>query len=181
MSVIMNDTINTILERRTVRAYKQRPLTGDELDTLLAAADWAPSARNAQQVFARIVDSKAILDEINAEFWKTVTPGAKPYSRCETNPFYQNAPTVFFLYSENESYTDTGILAQNIMLAAKSIGLGSCPIGSVCGFLNSDDGKSVKNLLKIPENDIITLLVAVGEPDEEPEKKDRRSGKFEVL
>ena len=70
------------------------------------------------------------------------------------------------------------MLGQNIMLAAQSIGLGTCCLGGIVRFIQSDPKTEIfREALGIPIDYKINYILAVGYPDETPEAKPRDSSK----
>ena len=179
--MIHNDTIETILNRRTVREYTPEQITREELDMLLNCALWAPSARNNQPCHVRVVQSKKMLDEMNSEFKNKVGWDTPAYTNWNKNPFYQNAPTVMFIFSEGDCAMDGGIMVENIALAAKSMGLDSCIIGSIGTLLNSPEGEKWKRKFDIPDSFRFLISVAVGHGNENPEPKMRKPEQFKIV
>lgn len=111
----MTDMYERILRLRAIRQLTDQQLSDEDLDRLLQAARWTGSSKNRQNwswVVVQDPEQKARLAEAG-DF---------------TDPV-RNAPTVIALVQEPEGYEmDTGRLAQNIMLAADAIGIGSCPV-----------------------------------------------------
>ena len=64
MSLLTNETINPIVDRRSIRAYKPEAIPADVVETLLTAAVHAPTARNSQPWQFIVVDDRAQLDKI---------------------------------------------------------------------------------------------------------------------
>lgn len=181
IKVIYNETINHILERRTIREYTSEQITDEELETLLTCAMWAPSGRNSQPCHLRVVQSKKFLDEMNVDFKNLVGWDTPAYTNWDKNPFYQNAPTVLFMYSKDDSSMDGGLMAENIALAAKSMGLGTCIIGSIGALLNHEEGKKWKEKLDIPGDFRFLIAIAVGHGDENPAPKPRKPEQYIVV
>lgn len=115
-----NDTLKTIHSRRSCRAYQDRQVDRDSLDTVIDAGLWAASGRGAQDPVIVAVQDKALRDELsrmNAEIMGT-----------DNDPFY-GAPTVLVVLARRDVHTsrENGSLTLgNMMLAAESIGLASC-------------------------------------------------------
>ncbi len=179
--MIHNETIDNILSRRTIREYTSEQISEEQLETLFQCAMWAPSGRNGQPCHVRAVQSKKMLDEMNTDFKNLVGWDTPAYTNWDKNPFYQNAPTVFFLYSEFDSHTDAGIMAENIALGAKGLGLGSVIIASIGTLLNDEKGNKWKAKLDIPENYKFLIAVAVGYGDENPAPKPRKTEQYKVV
>ncbi len=108
-------TYDQILGLRTVRRFQGRPVSDKDLAAVLEAARWTGSAKNLQLWSFIVVDDpeqKARLVECGSFMTPVV-----------------NAPMAIALVRLDGGYDfDTGRVAQNIMLAADAIGLGSCPV-----------------------------------------------------
>lgn len=179
----MNETINNILKRQTIRSYKKEQITDEQLDLLIRAAKAAPSGRNMQPCHVRFVQNREMLDEMNRDFKNLVGYDTPAYTRWDVNPVYHNAPTFAVIFAENESYMDGGIMCENICIAAESIGLGTCIIASV-GTLFDDgnaDGNKWKKAWNIPESYKFLIAIAIGYPDEEPERKPRFDDRIKII
>ena len=174
------DTLEAIKTRRSVREFTAERLTDSELDTLLECAALAPSARNRQPVRVLAVTDKEALDYINYEYHKTIPEGILAYTKADKNPFYHNAPALFVLYSDGSHPMDAGLMAENITLAAKAMGLASCILGCLCDFVNSGEGRAVREYLGI-DGYTFEISVAVGHGAESPELKPRNTENFKVF
>ena len=116
----MNETIRTITERCSTKAYLQEQVPGELLDAVLEAGLYAPSGMNNQQVVAVAVRDKATRDQLSQ--MNAAIMGA------DTDPFY-GAPCVIVVLSDPERSTwveDGSLVLGNMMNAAQSLGLGSC-------------------------------------------------------
>ena len=176
-----NPVINAILTRRTIRSYTSRELTDEELDILLQCAMWAPSGRNSQPCHVRVLTDKKALEELNVDFKNKVGWDTPAYTRWDVNPVYQGAPALFFLFADNKTDMNSGIMVENIAIAAEGLGLGSCIIASVGSLMEAEEGKKWKKLLDIPEDYYFLIAIAVGEKAEDPEPKERKPENFRVI
>ena len=123
--ILHNATVDTILERRSVRSYAPQQITPDELETILEAGRSAPSGMNQQSAIAVAVQSKAEMAQL-VELAKTA-------AHQDHNPFY-DAPTVILVFAKmtNLAPMEDGCTAiENMLLAAKSLGIGTCWIYAV--------------------------------------------------
>ena len=179
----MNEVLNTILKRQTIRSYKPEQISDEELEALKMAALKAPSGRNCQPCHVRFIQNKAMLDQMNTDFKELVGYDTPAYTRWDVNPVYHNAPTFIAIFAEGESYMDGGIMCENICIAAEGLGLGTCIIGSV-GALFADgnaEGNKWKRTWNIPEDYKFLIAIAVGYPNEKPEMKPRFDDRIEVI
>jgi nitroreductase len=148
----MNPVIETIKKRRSIRSYESKPVPRDVLCILIDAANDAPSAMNSQpwrfvvventdfkRKMVEIVSPKALeafkpLKEINPERHEVIMQRFAGLS----DPIYYSAPAIIFVIGSNARAADSCNLAcENIMLAAESLGLGSCYVKT--GALIADD------------------------------------------
>ncbi len=182
-----NQTIDTILNRRSIRKYKQEQVSDRILEQILQCALYSPSALNKQPWQVRIVQNKAILDTINQSFaeWAKGKQLSGSASRAQEKDFsvFHHAPTLIIVAADKDNHYaegDCGMLAQNIMLAAHSLSIGSCTIGNVAHIIN-DSTYIAQELLHINTNNKVLFGIAIGYPDEQPEAKHRDTRKFEWI
>lgn len=165
----MNEALEKILERRSIRAYKPEQITDSELDCVIRAGLAAPSAMNRQPtVLLAIQDKDTItrLSRLNA-----LVMGAEG-----VDPFY-GAPTVIVVLADRNIAThveDGALVLGNLMNAASALGLGSCWINRAKEVFDTDEGKALLKKWGI-EGDYIGIGNCIlGYPDEEPEMKPRK-------
>ena len=166
----MNETMKSILARRSTRAYFSVQIADDARDALVEAGLWAPTARNAQEIKIACVQDKALIDALAAEF-----SGERPGPG-----FHYGAPTLFLLYGPKDfPYTqmDSGIVVENMALAAESLGLGSVIIGCIRDFMNGEKGAKWRERFGIGDGDVFTIALAVGVIDTPTPPKDREPGR----
>jgi Nitroreductase len=166
-----NRTIEALLDRRSVRAYRPEQISEEELSDILYAAKYAPSTMGLQARHFTVIQNKTLLSEIvtaTKENGGGFVPGHIP--------FY-DAPTVIVLSApESAKYNreDAACAVMNIMVAAHAYGLGTCYICSVLPGLC--DGEIMPRL-KLPEGYVPFGCVALGYPKENaPAPKERREG-----
>lgn len=133
----MNETLKVLKERRSVRKYKAEQIRDEELNAILEAGTWAPSAKGLQtSVMVVVQDPETIawMSKLNAEIQGN--PG--------TDPFY-GAPTVVVVLGDGEKLNwlqDGSLVMGNLMTAAAALGLGSCWINRAWSFLT---GRRARN------------------------------------
>ena len=177
----MNSTIEAILKRQTIRSYVQKQISDEELEILKKSAKAAPSGRNVQPCHVRFIQNREYLEGMNTDFKELVGYDTPAYTRWDVNPVYQTAPTLVLIFAENESYTDAGIMCENIVIAAESIGLGTCIIGSIGALFEDERSLKWKELFDIPSHYKFMIAIAVGYPDEVPERKPRFDDRIKVI
>ena len=140
--IIMNDVVKAILDRRSIRKYADKQITEEELQTLLTCAFNAPSGGNSQSWFISVVQDKEVLENMNKAFVDGILSGPNADDKARErfgNPdfsVYFHAPTVMFIsYPKSGVETNASLLGENIVLAAQSLGLGTCYLGGIIGMV----------------------------------------------
>ncbi len=173
----MNETLTTIHQRRSVRKFKQVPPNKDIIEDLLNAGRSAPSAINKQPWRFYVITNTALITSMAKEI-EAVAEGqfqlshGVHLSRTEDAVFH-GAPVVVFISApkDNEwAELDVGMCAQNMMLAAKSLGLDSCPVG----FGRFVEKTKCYSLLNVPASERIVVSLVFGYGDEQPKEHPRR-------
>ncbi|TAL60148.1 MAG: nitroreductase family protein [Bacteroidetes bacterium] len=183
----MNEVFKNIYQRRAVRKYKDKPVERATIETLIDAGRMAPSAINIQPWKFYILTKKEDIRAFSKEIAKAsakgfLKSGIKNIVKTASSalhlshgidffkgqdPIFHGAPLVIFISSpkDNEwSGLDIGMCAQNMMLAAKSLGIDSCPVGL---------GKFVEQTkifpkLHIPKAERVNISLIFGYGDEKP-------------
>lgn len=179
----MNEVMETIISRQTIRSYKPEQITDEQLEQLCAAAKRAPSGRNCQPCHVRFIQNPDMLKQMNTDFKELVGYDTPAYTRWDTNPVYHNAPTFCVIFAESDSKMDAGIMCENICIAAQSLGLGTCIIASVGALFDEGSVNGVKwrRAWNIPDKYKFQIAVAIGYPDEKPELKPRFEDRIQVI
>jgi nitroreductase len=156
--------LDLIFSRRSIRRYQSKEIPEEALRQILEAGRQAPSSGNMQAI--RFVVVKA------ADKKNELSTGRFAY-------FVKDAPVIVvgcasreYVLAEKWSAVDAVIAMENMVIAAWSIGVGSCWIGSF-------DEENVKMLLKIPAEWKVVALLTFGYPAEKPEPKTKKT--FEEL
>ena len=142
----MNETMQTILSRRSCRNYKPEQIREEDLEQILLAGTYAASARGRQPCKIVVVqdpETRAMLQKMNAEIWGTP----------DIDPFY-GAPTVCIVLADSQYFTwleDGCLVLGNMMLAAEAVGAASCWIHRAKEEFDSPEGKELLKKWGIPE------------------------------
>lgn len=154
----MNEIINTILNRRSVRVYSGEQLKDEHLDLILKCAEFSPSGCNMQPWHFTIVQNKELMCKLNTDSKKEFADSENELFRKmaanEKYDIFYDAPTVIVVSGEKSSQTaliDCSAATQNMILAAESLGIGSCWIGLVTFLFRSDKVQQYKDILGIPD------------------------------
>jgi nitroreductase len=153
-----------IMTRRSIRDYKEEPVCREQMAKILEAGIYAPSAMNMQPWAVRVVDNKEFIDGVTAI---AVASNPKIAEQPGFRNLFRNAPTVAFIACPEESYSgeyDCGLLSQNMMLSAWSMGIGSCCLGSVIPVMNMEEAKPYMERLQLPEGYKLLVGIAFGYP-----------------
>jgi nitroreductase len=174
MEVFVMDVMNAIYTRRSIRNYKNEPVSKEMVNKLLEAATMAPSGSNMQPwVFVVIQDVKTLQsysDRAKALclHWINDKPDPHDYKKIFTNPefnLFYNAGTLVIIYRNTGITTGFGdccLAAQNLMLAAHAHELGACWIGFSVALFDSMD---FKKELGIPLTYQAVAPIIVGYPE----------------
>lgn len=165
----MNETINTIKNRRSIRQYKAEQLTDSELQHILDSALYAPNAMNQQKWHFTVIQNKDMLDRMVKIIKENIMNSGNEFlmqraSAPDYHTFY-NAPTVILISGDEKAQwiqIDCGLAAQNITLAAESLNIGSCVITSSGFLFASEKGNQFKKELGIPEGYSHICTIALG-------------------
>jgi len=160
------DCIDAIKTRRSIRIFKPDPVDEQDLQTILEAGRWAPSAGNLQPCYFVVVREE--------EQRKKVREAALDQDALAT------APVIIVVCADpqrSSKYGERGMnhfclldcanAAENMLLAAQALGYGSCWMG---GF---SEGR-MKKVLELPADFRVVAVIPIGRPGEAPEPRDRR-------
>ena len=142
----MNETINTIISRRSIKAYTNQMVSDHLLNEITTAATYSASGMNKQAAVMIVVKDKALRDKLsklNASILGT-----------DKDPFY-NAPIVVVVLADSNvrTYIEDGSLVMgNLMNAAHSVGVGSCWIHRAKEMFETEEGKKLLKEWGIPES-----------------------------
>lgn len=174
-----NETIETIMSRRSIRAYKDIPVGRDTLMKIMECGINAPNGQNKQSWEVRIVDNPQILAQMS-EAMGQAHQGNDFAKSC-----FRGAPVMVFIardLSYDFSAYDCGLMAENMMLSAWSLGVGSICLGSPVRFLTDNDlCKPLVDRLGFSEGYELCLCVGLGYATESPEAKPRDMGKVKFI
>ncbi len=140
----MNEVMNNILTRRSVRRYKPEPVERRLIDTVIEAGLYAASGMNRQSTIFIPVTDRALRDRLSAM-------NAAVMGREGIDPFY-GAPAVIIVLADKTAptYVYDGALAMgNMMLAAHSLGLASCWVHRAKEEFESAEGREILDSLGI--------------------------------
>lgn len=182
----MNEVIRAIKKRRSIRSYDSRTIPKSLLIAIIEAANEAPSAMNSQPWRFVVVEDDVskkkllhaakpnvhkILDMIKESDPERYEMIRKRYAELH-DPIYYSAPVVVFVIGSGRYANHSCPLAcENMMLAAHSLGIGSCWVGF--GAMVTDDAE-VRKLLELQEDETIFGPILLGYAAEHPERPSKK-------
>lgn len=173
--------VRTIMARRSVRKYKPEAVRRDQMEVIVRCGLNAPSGMNQQPWAVRVVDNPEFLDGITA-LWLAAMEPARAAETREASGFrnmFRNAPTVVFIAAPvgGKGNLDCGLMGENMILAAQSMGIGSCCLGGPIAFMKSDVATDYIARLQLPDGYELLYAIGMGYPDEAPDAKPRDESK----
>ena len=177
-----NPVINCIMARRSVRKYLDKPVEHEKLEAIAIAGINAPSGMNRQPWVVRVVENQKLIADVT-EVYKQENAEQVKRDKNFKNMF-RNAPNIICVCSpaDGGGELDAGLLGENMMLAAQSLGLGTCCLGGPVRFLKTNEkAKFFLDSLDIPSDYQLHYIIAVGYPDEQPDAKPRDASKIKYI
>ena len=156
----MNETINTILSRASVRRFKPEHIPETDIELIVRCGLKAPSAMNMQTPRFVIVRNPELIQKLSRMNAAVMN--------SDTDPFYGAPDLVLVLGSKNGKPEQDGPIAvENMLLAAYSMGYGSCWINRCREMFETDEGKKILREIGIEEELVGIACVILGYPDAE--------------
>lgn len=167
------DLFDAIAHRRSVRAFIDSPVSRHLITQMIDAATQAPSAVNRQPWHFTVVEKRALLKEISDHSKRHMLAqidggkGPKEFREHLLDPnfdIFYGAPALILISgstSDDWIAEDAALAAQNLMLAAYGLGLGTCWIGFAQRWLETEDGR---RLLDVPFDKRPVAPLIVGHP-----------------
>ncbi|HIX74518.1 MAG TPA: nitroreductase [Candidatus Parabacteroides intestinipullorum] len=171
-----NQILETIKTRRSVRKYKKTQIKDDELENVLVAGTYAPTARGLQAPYIVAVQKPELKEQLirmNAEIMGVTS-----------NPYY-DAPTIVLVFAPADganALQDGSCVLENMMIAAHAIGLGSCWINREREMFATEQGKVLMKEMGLPDGLMGVGALALGYPEGEPApEKPRKADYYRVI
>ena len=166
------EAMKNLLERRSVRKYKDTQVPDELLDKVLEAGLYAPTGMNSQNIVMVAVRDKKTRDQmmhLNAAVMGS-----------QNDPFY-GAPCVIVVLGDPENYPvveNGSLVLGNLMNAAHALGLGSCWIHRAKQTFETEEGKALLRTWGLKESLVGIGNCILGYPDEAPAPKPRLEGRI---
>lgn len=157
--MVTNETLKIIKQRRSIRSYKDEQIKDEELQAVLEAGLYAPNAGDQAWHFT-VVQDKGLLERLNRAAKEAAKHHDFPHLQTMGNNEKFNclygAPTLIIVSGDEGAPmpldADCAAATENLLIAAESVGLGSCWIFFVLLAFNSPQGAELRKELKIPED-----------------------------
>lgn len=178
----VNPVLSSIMARRSIRKYLDKPVEHEKLEVIVRAGINAPSGMNRQPWIVRVVEDQKLIADVT-EVYKQANAEQVKRDKDFKNMF-RNAPNLICVCTpaNGGGELDAGLLGENIMLAAQSMGLGTCCLGGPVRFLLSNEKcKFFLDRLDIPADYKLNYIIAIGYPDELPDAKPRDASKVKYI
>ena len=162
----MNETLKTIAQRYSCRAFDGKLPEISLLEAIAKAGIQSPSGMNRQPWQINVITDKAFIEEMDSEGMKFLSQAEdkSAYERfmARGGKLFYNAPTMFLILKKPGSDLDTGIVSENIALAAASLGLGNVICGMARVPLEGEKGDKFKARAGFSEGWEFGMSVLVG-------------------
>lgn len=177
-----NTVIETIMTRRSVRKYQPQAVNRDTMQIIVECGINAPNAINRQAWEIRVVDNPKVIKKLTDLY---VKDNPKEAENPNFINMFRNAPTVAFIANDTTfaySPVDCGLMAENMILSAWSMGIGSCCLGGPARFMKSNpEANKYLQEVGFSENYDLLLCIGFGYPAETPKAKLRDAAKVKFM
>ena len=163
----MNETLKVIASRYSCRGFTDQMPADDAIQAIAAAGIAAPSASNTQKWRIIVIKNKDLIREIDEASLEVVkNNNEEGYNRIMSGPgtLIYNAPVMYMLACPDGAGMDCGILAENITLAATSLGLSSLICWMAGNLFSGEKADYFKEKMQFPEGYGFGISVLVGYP-----------------
>ena len=168
----MNETMRTLLSRRSTKAYLDRQVTDALLEQVLQAGLYAPTGRNNQNVFCVAVRDRAVRDQLSRMNAQVMG--------IDADPFY-GAPCIIVVLADPQGTTwveDGSLVLGNMLNAAQALELGACWVHRAREMFDSPEGKALLKRWGLPESLRGIGNCILGYPAQMPADKPRKEGRI---
>ncbi len=176
----MENVIESIKSRRSIRKYTKEQISDKDLYTILESAKYAPSGSNSQSWHFTVIQNQDILLKLNTcikiafeklevdeNTYRSIRSG-KIASKNDSYSFYYNAPTLIIVSNESNysnAMADSACALENMLLTANALKLGECWINQVTWFDGDEAVRSILTSLEIPQSYKVCGAISLGYGD----------------
>lgn len=172
----MNEVLENILSRRSIRSFKEEQIKDEDLEMILKAGTYAPSGMNRQSWKFTAIQNKEKIQALAKVIRKTL-------GRDESYNMY-NPVTIILLSNDRDNsngLADCSCALQNIFLMANSLGIGSCWINQLKTICDEPKVRNLLNEFEIPDNHIVWGIAALGYAAAPPKEHTIREGIIKII
>ncbi|QDR82641.1 nitroreductase family protein [Sporomusa termitida] len=192
----MNAALANIFTRRSVRAFTNEQLAKEHLHTILMAGSYAPNGMGRQTWRFTAIQNPAVLKKVNATIGQAllsipIVAATHPYivsliekAKTANADFLYKAPTFILvsnLKDDGNSMPDSALAIGNMMLAAHSLGIGSCWLNQLPGLTHMPLIRELLTELDVPGNHIVYGSVVMGYAAAEPQAAAPRKNVINII
>lgn len=167
--------LEAILSRSSIRAYKDTPLTEEQLTALKKAALASPTAMNRQEQRFLFVTNKEVIERINAAVLDgVIASGNEAFAeriRSRGGRILYSPPLFVGIFAAEGNYAgvDAGIAVENLAIAAKELGLDTVILGMPAAAFSGEAGRKLAESLGVPTGYDFRIGISIGYKDTEKE------------
>lgn len=171
----MNKILENILSRYSCRVFLDKEIPKEDLELIVKAALYAPTAKNTQQWTFTVINNRSLIQELSYAVGKAL----------DRDNYNMYNPQVLIIPSTKRDLEygidDNACALENIFLAANSLGIGSVWINQLRLVVDNPKVRKILNSFNIPEEDIIYGIAALGYPKSDSHKEIQRVGKVNYI
>lgn len=167
-----NEVIETIKARRSVRAYTEQQVAVEDLKAIIEAGRYAPSGMHLETWHFTVIQNKEKLEELNSRikeaFTKSQDKRLQERGNSQTYCCYYHAPALVIVSNESTQWwaaMDCACAIENMFLAARSLGIGSCWINQLGTTCDDAEVREFITELGVPASHKVYGCVALGYAD----------------
>lgn len=166
----MNETLNAIFQRRSIRSFRQTQIKDEELALIIDAGKAAPSSLNRQPWHFTVIQNKELLDRLVRDNKEVVLSSETliqmaPWVKAPNYNNFYSAPTVILISGQKDNIwhvCDCALAMENMSLAAHSLGIGSVIVASTRFIFGSEKADCYMKELGIPAGFAPNFFLALG-------------------
>ncbi len=177
----MNETIENIIKRRSIRSFKKDPVPMEYLEKIVECGTYAANGMSMQPWHFTVISKREVLDKIAEENRRALLNPKNGAGRQGVGDpdfdLFWGAPAAVIISGETEGVYVAAACAnatQNMAVAATSLGLGSCYLTSIKLPLSTEQGVRLKKDLGIPSGYVPLFALTLGYTNEAPEEREPR-------
>jgi nitroreductase len=165
----VNETLKVIRNRRSIRTFKVEQLKREDVESIVEAGLYAPSASNTQNLHYTVIQNQALVEDISKWIVEEVEKSGNDYLKelvkRSGGVIFRKAPTVIIMSSDGKDrfgVVNAAAATENMLIAAESLGIGSCWIGMIAILAASKNIEEYAKRLKLPAGYVLQFGMTLG-------------------